>query len=162
MTSKFLFSLLLLLASAVCTGGATAVACSRPETCLQTAAVQRYAGTMDVVMSKGKTFKHRAATFAVDKDRLLCDFPKVGKMPGKTSIDLPVKVAADGSIAAPPGCVAGVIKLPMGLKLKLRLEALQEARMGGRHLSFILKVYGQMMGTKIPVSIRFRGEARRE
>ncbi len=115
---------------------------------------------MNVAMSKGKTVKGCEATFVLKNQTLLCDLSKLGKMPGKIKIELPVKVGKDGSLSAEPESEAGVMKMPMGFKFKLRLEKLENAWVDGHEISFTLKVYGQMMGTKYPTSIDFRGEAK--
>ena len=117
-----------------------------------------YRGKMDVTMSKDKTFPGRPATFVLHQGRLTCDFPKIGKMPGKIRIELPVEIDRNGKMTAQRECTAGVMKMPLGFKVKLRLEALENARIVGRQLSFVLKVYGQAMGAKFPTTIHFVGQ----
>ena len=132
----------------------------------ETSAIERkvsfdapYIGAMDVTMGKGKTFAGRKATYILRDGVLLCDFPKVGKMPGKILIELPVEVAEDGRITAQPGAIAGAMKLPLGIKVKLKLISLDQARIVGRQLSFVLQVYGQFMGASFPTTVSFSGRA---
>ena len=117
-----------------------------------------YSGLMDVEMGKGKIHEGRPATFTIKDSVLFCDFPKIGKMPGKITIELLVKIHKDGQITAEPESVAGVMKMPLGFKFKLKLDSLKEARIDANKLSFTLTVYGQSMGTKFPTTIYFRGE----
>ena len=127
------------------------------ETLVSTAFDGRYSGKMDVSMSKGKTFNGRQATFEIKDNHLSCDFPKMGKMPGKISINLFVKIDQQGRITAQPESVAGVMKMPMGFKFKLKLEALDGAKIDDGKISFTLKVYGEMLGAKFPTTICFKG-----
>lgn len=120
---------------------------------------ESYSGIMDVTMSKGKTFKGRKAVFQIRNGKLLCDFPKMGKMPGKIRIELPVKIDGHGNISARPQSEAGVMKMPMGMKIRLKLDALNDARIVGNQLSFRLNIYGRMMGVKFPTGIHFKGKA---
>ena len=120
-------------------------------------AEKSYSGFMDVTMSKGKSFKGRPATFILKENILFCDLPKMGKMPGKIRINLPVTVDSKGNISALPHTQAGVMKMPMGVNFKLKLMSLKSARIDQDKISFILEVYGKMMGIKIPTSIFFCG-----
>lgn len=116
-----------------------------------------YVGSMDVEMGMGKKYEKRSATFSIQDSRLCCDFPKIGKMPGKITIELPIQMQQDGSIYAELESVAGVMKMPMGMRFKLKLETLKNAMIVNQELSFVMTVYGQFMGTKYPTTISFHG-----
>ena len=116
-----------------------------------------YVGKMDVTMSKDKSFKGREATFQIKGEKLLSDFPKIGKMPGKIKIELPVRLLQNGVVTAQPECIAGVMRMPLGIKLDLKLDALENARIIGNQIFFTLKVYSKFMGAKFPTTISFKG-----
>ena len=120
----------------------------------------RFVGKMDVSMSKGKTFKDRPATFIIKDNHLLCDFPKIGKMPGKIVIDLPIQSCDDGIISAQPDVKAGVMKMPLGFNVKLKLESMKDAKICDGSLYFTLTVYGKFMGVTFPTIISFCGSQR--
>ena len=116
-----------------------------------------YKGSMDVIIVKGKNYEPREATYVIEEGMLLCDFPQIGKMPGKIRIELPVEIHEDGTITAEPESQAGLMKMPMGIKIKLRLSVLKDARIEGSSLSFTLDVYGKFMGANFPTSVHFDG-----
>ena len=116
-----------------------------------------YKGTMDVIIVKGKNYEPREATYVIEDGMLLCDFPQIGKMPGKIRIELPVEIHEDGTVTAEPESQAGLMKMPMGIKIKLRLSALKESRLEGNSLSFTLDLYGKFMGANFPTSVHFSG-----
>lgn len=113
---------------------------------------------MDVAMGVGKTYNKRAATFHITGNKLVSDFPKIGKMPGKIKIELPFKILKDSILSAIPESNAGTMKMPMGLKFKLKLDSLKGAKISNQNLSFKMTVYGQFMGTKHPATITFSGK----
>ena len=117
-----------------------------------------YPGLMDVEMGQGKRYEDRTATYAIKDSRLCCDFPKIGKMPGKIVIDLPVRLTDQGGLTAEKETEAGVMKMPLGIRIKLKLDRLDEARVSGNKLSFVLVVYGQFMGKTYPTTIHFTGK----
>ena len=117
-----------------------------------------YTGLMDVEMGKGKKHDGRPATFVLKKGSLFCDFPKIGKMPGKITIDLPIEVNSDGTIHAKPEAEAGFLKMPLGMKFTLKLETISEAKVMNQELHFVMTVYGQFMGSKRPTTISFSGK----
>ena len=114
-----------------------------------------YGGVMDVEMGKGKKYEERPATFVMRHDTLFCDFPKMGKMPGKITIELPIKVLEDGSISAQMESEAGTMRMPMGMKFKLKLASFEKGKVEHLSLQFVMTVYGQFLGTKYPTTISF-------
>ena len=56
------------------------------------------------------------------------------------------------------GSVAGVMKMPMGIRIKLKLESFEEALVKNEKLSFSLVVSGSFMGAHVPTVIHFIGE----
>lgn len=116
-----------------------------------------YHGRMDVINVKGKNHPPKDAVYYLQDGILSCDVPKVGKMPGKIRIEVPVTVHEDGSLSAEKGAVAGVMKMPMGIRIKLKLESFTEAQVVEGKLSFSLVVSGSFMGSHVPTEIHFVG-----
>ena len=116
-----------------------------------------YKGVMDIINVRGKDYEPREAVYELRDGKLLCDFPKIGKMPGKIEIELPVSIAENGQLTAEEGTVAGVMKMPMGIRIKLTLMSLRDAVVKGENLSFFLTVSGKFMGADFPTSIHFNG-----
>ena len=50
-------------------------------------------------------------------------------------------------------------KMPMGIRIKLKLDVLKEAKVEGNEISFTLNVHGKFMGAHFPTSIHFKGAA---
>ena len=120
MLYKLLFAFLLFIFPGIFNSTAASPFFTTDEVAMNKLSLIKFVGKMDVFMSKGKTFKDRPATFLIRDNKLYCDFPKIGKMPGKIIIDLPIQIHQDGSITAQPEAVAGVMKMPLGIKVHLK------------------------------------------
>ena len=121
-----------------------------------------YSGTMDNIIMRGKPYESRAATYKIEGGRLKCDFPQIGSMPGTITISLAVEVDEDtGGITAYNGDEAGTLSLPLGIKVKLYLDDLRDAKItdngSSKQIEFTLDVSGTFLGANFPASVHFVG-----
>lgn len=91
-----------------------------------------------------------------------CDFPQIGSMPGTITISLAVEVDEEtGEITAYNGDEAGTLSLPLGIKVKLYLDDLRDAKItdngGSKQIEFTLDVSGTFLGANFPASVHFVG-----
>lgn len=117
-----------------------------------------YVGVMDSIYMDSKKYDPQNATFKItNNNKLKCNFPKIGKMPGNIVLDLPITISSDGVISAQKGEVAGSLLILHALSIDLKLDALENAKIVGSSIEFDLKVSGEYLGKNFPAAIHFKG-----
>lgn len=117
-----------------------------------------YVGVMDSIYMDGKKYDSQNATFTItNNNKLKCNFPKIGKMPGNIVLDLPITISSNGVISAQKGVKAGTLKILHLFPVPLKLDELTNAKVDGTLIEFDLKVSGEYNGKNFPAAIKFKG-----
>lgn len=118
-----------------------------------------YDGVISNVTMNGKSYSNEDATFTIESNVLICDFPQIGKMPGTITVELPISInEATGEITATPGTSAGILTLKVGGEAPLYLDSLTNAKVENGTLEFDMAVHGTYLSIiKFPASFHFKG-----
>lgn len=118
-----------------------------------------YDGVISNVTMNGKSYSNEDATFTIESNVLICDFPQIGKMPGTITVELPISInEATGEITATPGTSAGILTLKVGGEAPLYLDSLTNAKVENGTLEFDMAAHGTYLSIiKFPASFHFKG-----
>ena len=115
-----------------------------------------YNGVLDKIEMRGKSYEAKPAVFRVEGDRLRCDFPKIGRMPGSIALDIPIKIDENGVITATDTKV-GTLKMLFLKDIPLTLVKMSEAQIKDGKLTISLDITGKFLGFDFPASVHFVG-----
>lgn len=120
----------------------------------------------DIEMMGNTGYDDQNMTFTVTTGNVLHGvLPQIGSMPGTITIDLPISVATDGTMAttADASTKVGTLVIPsFGITISLTLDGSASTAFSNatidpvtNEMNFTLKVKGSYFGTNFPASVSF-------